>query len=115
MEIQHIIDRLRTFRAARSWDTYCTPKNILISVSIELGELLEHVQWQTDAEIEAYLSNEVKKEQFSEELADVLLYLFQLGDISGIDVQTALLNKIEKNERKYPVLHSKGKHTNKYT
>jgi len=33
----------------------------------------------------------------AEELADVMLYLLQLASISGIDLEKAVLDKLEKN------------------
>ena len=65
-----------------------TPRNLAISLAIETAEVLEHLQW----------SEEIKnKEAFGEELADVALYLLQLASITGIDLEKAILAKLEKN------------------
>ena len=47
-------------------------------------------------------------------LADVLVALMQFAEQASIDISTALVRKIEKNEKKYPIEKSKGKST-KYT
>jgi 8-oxo-dGTP diphosphatase len=66
-----------------------TPRNLAISLSLEAAEILEHFQFR----------EEVKdKEEFASELADVTLYLLQLASISGIDLETAVLKKIEINK-----------------
>lgn len=65
-----------------------TPRNLAISLCLEAAEVLEHFQW----------SDELKNLQdFEGELADVALYLLQLASVSGIDLEQAVLSKIEKN------------------
>ena len=66
-----------------------TPRNLAISLCLEAAEVLEHFQW----------SDELKKnrQDFEGELADVALYLLQLASVSGIDLEQAVLSKIEKN------------------
>ena len=65
-----------------------TPRNIAISLSLEAAEVLEHFQW-TDAVQD--------REALASELADVTLYLLQLAQISGINLEQAVLHKIARN------------------
>ncbi|MFM8426082.1 MAG: nucleotide pyrophosphohydrolase, partial [Chloroflexota bacterium] len=66
-----------------------TPRNLAVSLSIEAAEILEHFQF----------TDEIKdREELGSELADVLLYLLQLASVSGIDLEDAVLKKIEKNK-----------------
>ncbi|GAH85183.1 unnamed protein product, partial [marine sediment metagenome] len=57
--------------------------------------------WQTDSEIK----DEVHKIQGSlaDELADVAIYLFLLAHELNINLNNAVLQKIDKNWKKYPV------------
>lgn len=65
-----------------------TPRNLAISLCLEAAEVLEHFQW----------SDMVKdKHAFEGELADVALYLLQLASVSDVDLEDAILNKIEQN------------------
>lgn len=65
-----------------------TPRNLAISLSLEAAEILEHFQFQ----------EEIKDtDNFGSELADVALYLLQLASVSGIDLEEAVLKKIEVN------------------
>jgi len=66
-----------------------TPRNLAVSLSIEAAEILEHFQF-TD---EIHDRNEL-----GSELADVTLYLLQLASVSGIDLEEAVLKKIEVNK-----------------
>lgn len=98
--------RLREFRQARQWEQYHTPKNLAISVAIEVGELLEHFQWRTDADIETHLRTQ--KDEVAEELADVAIYVIQLAEVAGIGLVEAIEAKIAENALRYPVDISRG-------
>jgi len=48
------------------------------------------------------------KELIKDEIADVLIYLLRLSDKLDIDLEDAVIKKINKNSKKYPVNLSKG-------
>jgi NTP pyrophosphatase (non-canonical NTP hydrolase) len=103
MGLRKIEKQLVRFRDERNWEKYHTPKNLAISIVIELGELLEHFQWETDEEIMASLERQDKREAIANEIADVLIYLVLLAHELGIDLEEAVWRKIKKNAEKYPV------------
>jgi dCTP diphosphatase len=43
-------DALRVFCAARDWHRYHTPKNLVMALTVEAAELVEHFQWLTAEE-----------------------------------------------------------------
>lgn len=92
------------FTADRDWDQYHSPENLAKSISIEAGELLECFQWSSD----------YKKEEVIDELADIVNYCILLSDKLNVDLEEIVLNKLKKNEEKYPVEKSKGK-SDKYS
>ncbi|MCK5305714.1 MAG: nucleotide pyrophosphohydrolase [Candidatus Omnitrophica bacterium] len=85
------------------------PKNMAVSIIIEASELLEHFQWKTKNEVKDYIK--INKQEVSDEIADIALYLFELADNLGIDLLKAMERKIVKNRKKYPIKKAKGKHT----
>ena len=93
--------RLAEFAAERDWDRFHTPRNLLLALTGEVGELAEIFQWKTDAEAEAIMQGE-EAEHVRQEVADVLLYLMRLAMVLEIDVDAAVRSKIELNARKYP-------------
>jgi NTP pyrophosphatase (non-canonical NTP hydrolase) len=99
---------LRTFAADRDWDRFHTPKNLAISLAIEVGELLEHVQWGSDADIAARLATPDGKAGIAEELADVLIYLTRLADLLDIDLVAAAVDKVAANAARYPADEVRG-------
>ena len=93
-------DALRAFCAARDWHRFHTPKNLVMALSVEAAELVEHFQWATPEE-SLNLAPEQRAE-VAEEIADVLIYLTELADVLGIDPIAAARDKIVKNAAKYP-------------
>ncbi|BAO28118.1 hypothetical protein SUTH_00302 [Sulfuritalea hydrogenivorans sk43H] len=93
-------DALRDFCAARDWHRYHTPKNLVMALSVEAAELVEHFQWATPEESLALAPE--KRAEVADEIADVLIYLTELADVLGIDPIAAAREKIVKNAVKYP-------------
>ncbi len=103
MEFGELERRLVEFRDARNWKRYHTPKNLAISAAVELGELLEHFQWENDREILEAVKDPERREAIGDEIADVIIYLLLLAHELGIDLDKAVERKIRKNELKYPL------------
>lgn len=93
-------DALRSFCAARDWHRYHTPKNLVMALSVEAAELVEHFQWATPEESLNLVSE--KRAEVADEIADVLIYLTELADVLDIDPIAAARDKIAKNAVKYP-------------
>ena len=93
-------DALRAFCAARDWHRFHTPKNLVMALSVEAAELVEHFQWATPEESQNLVP--AKRAEVADEIADVLIYLTELADVLGIDPIAAAREKIVKNAVKYP-------------
>lgn len=96
---------LAEFARARDWDRFHNPRNLLLALTGEVGELAEIFQWQTDAQAEAIMGTD-KAEHVRQEVADVFLYLMRLSMVLGIDLDDAVRNKIALNAQKYPPTRS---------
>ena len=83
MNLENVIQKLVEFRKARDWEQFHNPKNLAISISLEAAELLENFQWK-DLDESIQFSKENKK-KISEEVADLLIYIFYLCNDLGID------------------------------
>ncbi|GMI69860.1 hypothetical protein like AT3G25400 [Hibiscus trionum] len=102
ISLKDLSKKLEEFASARDWDKHHSPRNLLLAMVREVGEVSEIFQWR--GEVEKGLPNweESDKEHLGEELSDVLLYLIRLSDICGIDLADAASRKIVKNSIKYP-------------
>ena len=93
MDIQDLTHAMNQFVTEKGWyDSNSprpqTPKNLALSLSIEAAEVLELFQW---------IDKSPDPKMLASELADVTLYLLQLASVSEIDLETAVLAKLEEN------------------
>jgi NTP pyrophosphatase (non-canonical NTP hydrolase) len=102
MDLVELTERLREFAAARDWQPYHTPKNLVMALTAEVGELTELFQWLTPEESATVMADEKRAAAVRDELADVLLYLVQLADSVGVDLGAAAAAKIARNEARFP-------------
>ncbi|XP_059317684.1 uncharacterized protein LOC132068190 [Lycium ferocissimum] len=102
ISLKDLSKQLEDFAKVRNWEKYHSPRNLLLAMVGEVGELSEIFQWK--GEVDKGLPNweESDKEHLGEELSDVLLYLIRLADICGIDLGDAAAKKMVKNSIKYP-------------
>lgn len=94
MELKELERLMHAFVESKGWYKPNSPKeqsprNLAISLVLEASEVLEHFQW---GDAEAF-----DREALASELADVSLYLLQLASLSGIDLEQAILRKLEEN------------------
>ncbi|MBV7695689.1 nucleotide pyrophosphohydrolase [Streptomyces sp. TRM70350] len=94
--------RLAAFAAARNWQPYHTPKNLVAALSVEASELVEIFQWLTPEESARVMADPDTAQRVRDEVADVLAYLLQLCEVLGIDPLAALAAKIDRNEERFP-------------
>ncbi|MDF3298414.1 nucleotide pyrophosphohydrolase [Streptomyces tropicalis] len=95
--------RLAAFAAARNWQPYHTPKNLVAALSVEASELVEIFQWLTPEESAGVMSDPGTAHRVTDEVADVLAYLLQFCEVLGIDPLAALEAKIDRNEFRFPL------------
>jgi len=105
--VKGLMMALRQFARARDWEQFHSPKNLAMALAVEVAEIAEHFQWLTE-EGSGKLS-EQKREAVRDEIGDVLIYLVRLADRLGIDPLQAAVDKLKKNESRYPVAKVKGK------
>ena len=96
MDLSQLTQSMHDFVRSMGWYETASPRpqtlrNLAISLNLEAAEVLEHFQWDEQLN---------DSQSFSDELADVTLYLLQLASVAGIDLEKAVLAKLEKNYRR---------------
>lgn len=94
------------FRDLRDWRQFHDPKNLAEAICIESGELLEKFLWITTDK--AYDIDNKKMGEIKEEIADIMIFLIYLCNGLNVDLFDAVENKINVNEKKYPIEKAKG-------
>jgi NTP pyrophosphatase (non-canonical NTP hydrolase) len=96
VELQSLVVR---FRDARNWRIFHdSPKNLAQAIAVEASELSELYLW----------NRQPRKDDVTDEMADVLIYLLSLADILEVELGEAVIRKIAKNEKKYPIERAYG-------
>ena len=106
MNIEQIKQRIQKFSDDRNWESFHNPKNLVMALNGEVGELNEIFQW-LNFEESMNLPDGVK-EHTKEEIADIVIYLIRICMKLDINLEDAIMNKMIKNEKKYPVESSMG-------
>jgi NTP pyrophosphatase (non-canonical NTP hydrolase) len=96
MDIQQLTQEMHRFVTAKGWYAPDSPRpqtlrNLAVSLCLESAEVLEHFQWNESA---------ADKTELAQELADVTLYLLQLASLANIDLEQAVMHKLEINYRR---------------
>ncbi len=107
MDHEHCINELRAsveaFITKRNWDHYHTPKNLAMSIAIEAAELMEHFQWLTNKQSLEVIQDDRTRTRVIDEIADILIYCLSLANKLDIDLSSAILDKLSRNEDRYPI------------
>lgn len=111
--VQEIKELVNKFIAEREWNQFHNAKNMSMQIASEAAELMDHFLWE---ESTAAINEKVKtnRQEIEQEVADVVIGIICLCNEYGIDLSSAIKDKLEHNAKKYPVEKSRG-NTTKYT
>jgi len=91
-DIKAIQEMVAKFRDDRDWAKWHTVNNLIMAIASEAGELCHEARWGAP-----------DMDKVREEMADIAIFLLSLADVSGIDLEHAIIEKIAKNGVKYPI------------
>lgn len=111
MDYPRLVDELRAFVAERAWAQFHDPKNLAMLLGSEAGELLAEYRWIASDKADAFSHEPEARQRITDEIGDVGIALVLLCDRIGVDLQTAMRDKLAKNRERYPVEHAKGRAT----
>ena len=110
--LKALLEKMTLIFEERDWRQFHSPKNLVMDLTSEIGELAEHFRWlKEDAD---YVTDEATLADIKEELGDVFRIVVYLAHQLGIDPLQAANESLDKMARKYPVEKAKGS-TKKYT
>ncbi len=97
---KELTSEIMKFISERNWAQFHTGKDIAMCLSIESNEILELFLWKN--------SDSVNEEKLKNEIGDAFYSLLLLANRYNIDIEEALLDKMQLNESKYPVMEYFG-------
>ncbi len=103
VDVGQLAAALERFAAERNWAQFHSPKNLVMALTGEVGELSEIFQWMDEEQSKDAARHPDTAQAVQDELADVLMHLVRLASVLGVDLDAAARQKLEQNNRKYPV------------
>ena len=105
MDYPALQGRLRSFAAARDWQSRHTPQNLATALTVQSAGLLEMFQWTTSSESRGVVRDPAHKERVAHGIADVLLCLLQMADQAGVDLPEAVEQTLRAKALEHPPKH----------
>ena len=105
--LEELKNKVKEFCEKRDWDQFHNPKELAIGISTEANELLQIFRFKSEEDMKNLMKSD-KRVEVEEELADVLYFVLRFAQMNNIDLSSAVSDKIEKNDKKYPVEKVKG-------
>lgn len=106
--ISELKEIVRDFCDKRDWTKYHDPKELSIGIVTEAGELLQHFRFKYENDFKTMFANAIKREEIEDEFSDIFYFMLRFAQMNDIDISSALIRKIEKIDKKYPVEKVKG-------
>lgn len=108
IDVSRLAIALDQFAVDRNWSQFHSPKNLVMALTGEVGELSEIFQWMSETDSHQAAKNPATSQDVKDEIADVLLYLVRLADVLKVDLNEAVTDKLKTNKLKYPIESSLG-------
>jgi NTP pyrophosphatase (non-canonical NTP hydrolase) len=109
--VEQLKQAMARFVAEREWERFHSPKNLVMGLSVEAAELMEHFLWMGNEESRTLAADDMAKRiAIGEEMADVACYLLALANSMQLDLSAAISDKLAKNAIKYPAEQYKGRY-----
>jgi len=108
IDVSRLAAQLEHFATERDWAQFHSPKNLVMALTGEVGELNEIFQWMSEQASKEAGRNPQTAQAVQDELADVLLYLVRLSSVLGVDLNAAVQQKLKANALRYPADKVRG-------
>lgn len=98
-----LVRAVRAFADERNWHRFHTPKNLAMAIAGEAGELAAELQWvDGEKSRDLVIEDQALRDRVAYEMADILIYLARLADVSGIDAMQSAHEKLAINHSRFP-------------
>jgi len=108
VDLAQLAARLEQFADERDWAQFHSPKNLVMALTGEVGELSEIFQWMPEEASKDAGRDPQTAKAVQDELADILLYLVRLSSVLGVDLDAAVQQKLKDNAVRYPADKVRG-------
>jgi dCTP diphosphatase len=107
-DLEDASEAIAKFVNDRGWEQFHTPRNLMLALVGEIGELAELMQWRTEQEFLEFWKSPEGGIRVREEFADIMIYLIRIAQVIGINPSEAVFEKLERNEARFPISEAYG-------
>jgi len=105
--------QIKKYSDDRNWNQFHNPKDLLLGIVEEIGEIRNIVKWEQDPKkLREVLSK--NKEEFEDNVGDIYWFLALLANSCDIDIDESIEKVIQSNKKRFPIKDVVGNHTNRY-
>ena len=108
VDVSRLQDAVARFARERNWEPFYSPKNLVMALTGEVGELVELFQWLDEDTSRRVAREPATARAVRDEIADVLVYLVRLAAVLEVDLDEAVRTKLAMTKRRYPVDRARG-------
>ena len=94
--LDELKEKVKQFNLDRDWDQFHNPKDLVIALFSEVGELAECYRWLNPEEVSQVHLDSDKKKKVEEEVADILMYMLMFAYKTDIDLVKVIEDKLIK-------------------
>jgi len=105
--------KIHKFCEDRDWNQFHNPKDLLLGIVEEIGEIRNIIKWEQDStKLKQVLIK--NKEELEDNIGDLYWFLAILANNHNINIDEAISKVIQRNEKRFPTKDVKSNHTNIY-
>ncbi len=101
MDLEKLLQQYNDLCEDNDWQVFRTPKNLSSALCVAAARILTHYQWVTEEESLSLGLIPKRKAEIADEIGETFFLLLALANKTGIDLEQAILQKAEKNQRLY--------------
>lgn len=105
--------QIKEFCKERNWEQFHSPKDLLLGIVEEIGELRNLIKWEQDPVVLKKVLSD-NKEEVKDAVGDIFWFLSLLANSCDVDINEAIQMTIEDNKKRFPINKTKKSHTNIY-
>lgn len=103
---------IKKFASDRNWGQFHNPKDLLLGIVEEIGELRNIVKWEQDSDkLKKALIDH--KDEVEDGVGDIFWFLSLLANGCNVDIDKTAERVIKDNKKRFPLKAMKNTHTNR--
>ena len=102
---------IKKFAEDRDWNQFHNPKDLLLGIVEEIGEIRNIVKWEQDINILKKVVDD-NREEMEDNIGDIYWFLSLLANGNDIYIDESISKVIKRKEKRFPIFEVKSRHTN---